>query len=114
MAPAEKEELVKRLKFVQKKADQQKSRDPKEIAKRVRNGEIQPCQANAIIKGIETTELGASKKKLDKTNEHALLTEEDLKKKAKAVERASIKAKFSGMNQLENQHFEELFKQTMK
>ena len=36
------------------------------------------------------------------------------KRKAKSVERAAIKAAFSGMTELENQHFEDLFKQTMK
>lgn len=111
MAPAEKQDLFSRLKYVQRKVHQQKDSDPIEINKKVASGDLNPCEAHAKIAAIEQAQASSKKVAPQITETQAL---QDRERKTKSVQRAAIKAAFSGMNQLENQQFEELFKQTMK
>ena len=111
MAPAEKQDLFSRLKYVQKKVYQHKDQDPIEINKKVTAGDLNPCEAHAKIAAIEQAQVSSRRVAPQITESQALV---DRERKTKSVQRAAIKAAFSGMNQLENQQFEELFKQTMK
>lgn len=112
MAPAEKEDLFLKLKFIQKKAAQQNLQDPNEITRRVAAGDLNPCEAHSKIQNLEEARLDSSRTAVPELS--AVQSAADQKRKAKSVERTAIKAAFSGMTQLENQHFEDLFKQTMK
>lgn len=80
--------------------------DPMKIQEKVRVGKINPCEANKLIQNIGTVE-----KKGPKIT--SIQQIEEQKRKAKSVERAAIKASFSGMTTLENKYFDELFKQTI-
>jgi UPF0288 family protein (methanogenesis marker protein 3) len=115
MTPSEKQQLLEKVKAIRKNNALVHKRDPENVMELVKEGKINPCEMKT--KKLEMIEAnkqralsnGRAFKKRKVEN-----TAEDKKARAKSQERAAIKLAFSGMNELENNHFEDLLKHTMK
>ena len=108
MTPSQKQQLINKIKFVTKKADDQDELDADNIKDKVAVGELNPCEAFKKLQNISAMKSRSRGGPLIST------MKQDSTRKAKSVERASIQAQFSGMNSTENQHFEDLLKLTLK
>lgn len=113
MTPQEKEELFSKLKFITKRNEVLDQKDPATVEKLAKKGEINPC--DMYMKQQELIDLREkSQSQLEMEKQRELKTKEDQNARKKKAERQKIKAAFSGMNELENIHFQDLIKNTMK
>jgi len=81
----------------------------------VKEGKINPCEMKQKkLEMIEANKHRAFSNGRSFKQRKVENTQEEKKARAKSQERAAIKLAFSGMNELENNHFEDLLKQTMK
>lgn len=86
-------------------------RDPRNVIDQVKAGTINPCEMHAKKQEMMEQRSKSNKRSL---KVKALTSQEDKKSRAKSVERAAIKLAFSGMTELENNHFEDLVRHTKK
>jgi len=116
MTPFEKQEFIDKLKQVKKLNVILEARDPENLIEQVKEGKLNPCEMKAKKQDlIEANKQRAnSNVRTFKKSKKSVVDPSDKKARAKSVERAAIKLAFSGMNELENNHFEDLLKHTMK